>query len=169
MTQYIIKDLELYQEGGSVEFYCLKHYPTLGFKQFKSKRLAIDAHKRQRKLSKFNLAPKVCTDIRQLKISRYNISGWGFVTEKALILDEHIMLKRLDEIQNLVDNIYEKTGWKFWDCHYYNIGYVKRKNKRKLVCIDTGGESFSCDGNAWGNPDPGPKCSYCLKYMCNCE
>ena len=169
MDTYSLEDPDNYIEGGSAEFYYLKNEPHLGFKQFKNKKCALDAHKRQKKLAKFDLAPKVYTTVRRLRTSWYSASGWGFVTEKALILDDNIMSKRLRHIQNLVDRIYEKTGWKFWDCHCYNIGYVQRNNKRKLVCIDTGSESFRCDGNAWGNANPGPKCSYCLKYMCNCE
>lgn len=169
MEKYKIEDPDNYSEGGSAEFYYLKNEPNLGFKQFKNKKWALDAHKRQKRLAKFDLAPKVYTSVRRLRTSWYSASGWGFITEKALILDDNIMSKRLRQIQNLVDTIYEKTGWKFWDCHYYNIGYIQRKNKKILVCIDTGSESFKCDGNAWGNPDPGPKCSYCLKYNCRCE
>ena len=37
-----------------------------------------------------------------------------------------------------------------------NIGLIKRR-KKKLVCIDTGKESFSGYSNAWGYLDPGPK------------
>jgi hypothetical protein len=75
----------------------------------------------------------------------------------------------MKEIQSLVEEIYQKTGLKFWDCHWYNVGTVKRHNKRKVVCIDTGKESFDGDSNAWGFADPGPKCSYCNRYKCKCE
>lgn len=169
MKEFVISDPDNYSEGGSAEFYYLENNPELGFKQFKNKSWAIDAYNRQKKLSELDLSPKVFTNVTRLKTPWNNASGWGFVTEKAMILDDHIMAKKLKQIQDLVNTIYEKTGWKFWDCHYYNIGYVKRGRKEKLVCIDTGKESFNSDGNAWGNPDPGPKCSYCLKYLCNCE
>jgi hypothetical protein len=169
MNSFIIDDLENYSEGGSAEFYYLKNNPDLGFKQFKSKKSAIDAYKRQKRLTQFDLAPKLYTDVRRLRGSWYYATGWGFVTEKAVVIEDTIMNKRLKQIQHLVDEIYKKTGWKFWDCHYYNIGYVKRGRKFRLVCIDTGAESFKSDANAWGNPDPGPKCSYCLKYSCKCE
>ena len=62
-----------------------------------------------------------------------------------------------------------KTGLKFWDCHWYNIGTVKRGRKNKVVCIDTGKESFDGDSNAWGFAEPGPKCCYCEKYQCKCS
>ena len=71
-------------------------------------------------------------------------------------------------IQDLVDEIKEKTGLKFWDCHWYNVGTVVRNKKKKVVCIDTGKESFDGNANAWGFADPGPKCGYCLKYQCKC-
>lgn len=169
MNIYLIKDLDNYIEGGSSEFYNVENNPDLGFKQFKNKKWAIDAYNRQKRLSRFDLAPKIYTGVTRLKTSWYSASGWGFVTERAVVVNDHIMSKRLKQIQNLVNEIYEKTGWKFWDCHYYNIGYVKRSKKNKLVCIDTGKESFTSEVNAWGNPDPGPKCSYCLKYNCRCE
>lgn len=163
MNEFIIEDPDTYSGGGSAEFFYLKNSKDLGFKQFKNKDWAIDAHKRQDKLSKLDLAPKIYSDITRLKNT-----GWGFVTERAVVFDEEIMLKRLKQIQQLVNTIYLKTGWKFWDCHYYNVGYVIRKKGDILVCIDTGKESFSAIGNAWGNPDPGPKCSYCNKYNCRC-
>ena len=68
-----------------------------------------------------------------------------------------------------MQNIEKKTKLKFWDCHYYNMGYIKRNNKAKLVCIDTGSESFNRDADAWGMGTPGPKCNYCNKYQCNCS
>jgi hypothetical protein len=96
-------------------------------------------------------------------------TNWGFITEKAKILDENVMKKRLRDIQDLVKNIEKKTKLKFWDCHYWNIGYIKRNNKAKLVCIDTGPESFNSDANAWGLNSPGPKCNFCMKYQCRCS
>ena len=39
-----------------------------------------------------------------------------------------------EELENLVNNIREKTGLKFWDCHWTNVGYINNR----LVCIDTG-------------------------------
>jgi hypothetical protein len=68
-----------------------------------------------------------------------------------------------------VDNIRDKTGLKFWDCHWTNIGYIKRGRRKLLVCIDTGAESFTPYCNAWGFEEPGPKCPYCDKYQCYCS
>lgn len=161
-----------YDEGGSAEFYNLYYHNDLGFKQFRNKKTATIAWKKQKLLSKFGLSPKVIGNICKLPViysdDYSDTTNWGFITEKAQLLDEKIMKKRMNQIQKLVDSIREKTGLKFWDCHYYNIGYIKRKNKSKLVCIDTGCESFRRDSNAWGFAEPGPKCNYCNRYQCLC-
>jgi hypothetical protein len=68
-----------------------------------------------------------------------------------------------------VTKIHEKTKLKFWDCHWSNVGVIQRKGRNKVVCIDTGKESFDGCANAWGFADPGPKCSYCLRYQCRCS
>lgn len=169
--KYVIKNSMPLDEGGSAEFYDISGYPKLGFKQFRNKKWAVSAWKKQKQLSKFRLAPKVLSDIIKLPIVYdyfYSETNWGFITEKARLVDEKMMQKRMHEIQALVDSIHAKTGLKFWDCHYYNIGYVKRANKSKLVCIDTGSESFLRDSNAWGFGFPGPKCNYCKRYQCSC-
>lgn len=162
-----------YDEGGSAEFYDISQNPALGFKQFHSEKTAKDAFVKQKILSRYDLAPRIIGKICKLPIFINGIvikekTNWGFITEKARLVDEKIMRKRLPQIQKLVDSIHTKTGLKFWDCHYYNIGYIKRHNKPKLVCIDTGNESFNIDCNAWGFSFPGPKCNYCNKYQCVC-
>lgn len=162
-------------EGGSAEFYLIKEDQNLGFKQFRNKKFATRAYEKQKLLSRYNLAPKIIGSICKLPIvidscPNYKLNtNWGYITERAKILDENIMARRLEDIQKLVENIERKTKLKFWDCHYYNIGYIKRKNKSKLVCIDTGNESFSPLSNAWGLSSPGPKCEYCNKYHCDCS
>jgi hypothetical protein len=158
-----------FEEGGCAEFYWIKEDKTLGFKQFGSKNSAKIAYEKQKLLSKFDLAPKVVGTITKLKYQWGEDTDWGYVTERAKILDEKVMKKRLRDIQNLVETIENKTCLRFWDCHYWNIGYVKRNNKAKLVCIDTGPESFDRDANAWGFGKPGPKCDYCNRYQCRCD
>jgi|688.fasta_scaffold01544_23 hypothetical protein len=158
-----------FEEGGCAEFYWIKEDKTLGFKQFGSKKSAKIAYDKQKLLSKFDLAPKVVGKITKLKYQWGDDTDWGYVTERAKILDEKVMKKRLKDIQNLVETIENKTRLRFWDCHYWNVGYVKRNNKAKLVCIDTGAESFSSIANAWGFGKPGPKCDYCSRYQCRCN
>ena len=158
-----------FEEGGCAEFYWIKEDKTLGFKQFGSKKIATIAYNKQKLLSKFDLAPKVIGKITRLHYEWGDETNWGYITERAKILDENIMKKRLRDIQNLVESIEKKTKLRFWDCHYWNVGYVKRNNKAKLVCIDTGPESFNSDANAWGFGNPGPKCNYCKRYQCYCS
>jgi hypothetical protein len=172
-------DINKFDEGGSAEFYYIKEDKNLGFKQFRNKKFANAAYNKQKLLSRFGLAPKVYGKVCKLEIkvtiggygnySYIDHTNWGYVTEKARLADEEVMKKRLREIQSLVQSIEKKTKLKFWDCHYYNMGYVKRNNKAKLVCIDTGPESFDSGANAWGFGKPGPKCDYCNRYQCRCS
>jgi hypothetical protein len=172
-NQYLIDCSDWSDEGGSCQVYPIKNQSNLVFKEFKNKKKAIAAHSIQKKLSRFDLAPKIYTEICKLKFAYHNDiyfddpSNWGFVTELATLYDPATEISMRD-IQNLVNDIEFKTGLKFWDCHWYNVGTVKRGRKKKVVCIDTGKESFNGISNAWGNPDPGPKCSYCRRYKCKC-
>lgn len=175
MIYVINAKLGFVDEGASAEFYNIVKQKVLGFKQFKNKNSAISAYNTQKLLSKFHLAPKVMTKVCKLPIIHYidrhkciDETNWGFVTEKAKLVNENKMRSRMTEIQKLVETIHKKTGLKFWDCHYSNVGYVKRANKSKLVCIDTGVESFLKDCNAWGFNFPGPKCTCCKRYQCIC-
>lgn len=162
-------DIDTFDEGGSAEFYRIKENKNLGFKQFRNKKFANIAYNKQKLLSRFGLAPKVYGKITKLTYEWGEKTNWGYITEKARIADEEVMKKRLREIQSLVESIEKKTKLKFWDCHYYNMGYIKRNNKAKLVCIDTGTESFDSVCNAWGFESPGPKCNYCNRYQCRCS
>ena len=172
-------DTEWCDSGGYCDFMPIRANKDLGFKSFKNKKRAENSLKYQKLLAKFDLAPIPITDV--CKVAYYfnpellknwnpkeTLTGWGYVTEKAVLfdLDNKIPYKK---IQDLVDNIRDKTGLKFWDCHENNIGYIKRGRQKKLVCIDTGFESFEGYSNAWGGIEPGPKCAYCKKYQCYCS
>jgi len=55
---------------------------------------------------------------------------------------------------------------------YYNstcLDRIEITSHNETICIDTGKESFDGNSNAWANPDPGPRCSYCEEYECNCS
>jgi hypothetical protein len=168
---YKIDYSDWFDEGGYCQLYPIKDHPSLGFKEFYSKHKATKAYSTQKKLSKFDLAPRVLSGVCKLEMvdNQDNdftiISDWGYITELAKTADKFA----LKDIQKLVGQIYKKTNLKFWDCHYHNMGLVKRGRTKKLVCIDTGVESFDGLANAWGNADPGPKCGYCKKYDCKCE
>ena len=191
-NDYLVDD-SYSDSGGYCDFLPIKGYPDLGFKSFKRKDKAEQALKYQKKLARFDLAPIPLTDL--CKIPYYfdskilavwtpseTTTGWGFVTEKASMLESEtinidcIKLGRhlytapyLLKIQKLVEDIKEKTGLKFWDCHEHNVGYIKRGRRKLFVCIDTGKESFHPHSNAWGGSTPGPKCCYCNRYQCKCS
>ena len=160
-------------EGGYCQVYPIKDKHGWVFKEFRNKKKAQEAYHYQKLLSKFDLAPKLYSKVCKLKfaddgeISFIDPSDWGYITELATLYDPATKISMRD-IQTLVEDINNKTGLKFWDCHWYNVGLVNRGKKKKVVCIDTGKESFDGESNAWANPDPGPKCSYCEKYECNC-
>jgi hypothetical protein len=171
--EYVIDYSGWFKEGGYCQLYPIYKHKNMGFKEFRSKKAATYARNIQNKLSKFDLAPKVYTNVCKLKFKEEEddawlpeSSDWGYVTELAKVgKDKFVPLKN---IQKLVDQIREKTGLKFWDCHWFNLGLVKRKGSNRLVCLDTGKESFNGLANAWGLDDPGPKCGYCNKYNCKC-
>lgn len=173
-SSYRINYSDWFCEGGYCQFYPIKHKSSLGFKEFASKKHAKYAYQVQKKLSQYDLAPKLYTSVCKLKFDQDNsgwipeYSNWGFVTEIAKPIKYTTNIRKLRTIQKLVDDIYQKTKLKFWDCHFSNMGLVNRDGATKLVCIDTGKESFDGNSNAWGLTDPGPKCGYCLKYNCQC-
>jgi len=173
-NKYLIDCSDWSDEGGYCQVYPIKNQPNLVFKEFKNKKKAAEAHSIQKRLSRFDLAPKIYTDICRLKfVYKDNVyfsdpSNWGFVTELAETHDPATKITMKD-IQNLVNDIELKTGLKFWDCHWFNVGIIKRDRKNLVVCIDTGKESFDAISNAWGFADPGPKCGYCSRYQCKCS
>lgn len=174
---YLI-DTSWCDSGGSCDVMPIRNHPDLVFKSFRYKHKAKEAYNNQNKLSKLDLAPKVYSELCQiayyfdLKILEYwypnkTTTDIGYVSESAILVSSN--KKPLKDIQNLVKEIFNKTNMEFWDCHLDNVGYIKRNNKQKMVCIDTGQESFNNQANAWGFKFPGPQCPYCLKYQCKCS
>ncbi len=169
---YLIDYSGWFEEGGYCQVYPIKDQRGWVFKEFRNKKKAQESYKYHKLLAKFDLAPKIYSKITRLDFAEDGDyrpdepSDWGYITEKALPIKhtDFVMV----QIQSLVDVIYVKTGLKFWDCHWFNVGLVSRNNMKKLVCIDTGKESFSGISNAWGFAEPGPKCCYCEKYQCKC-
>jgi len=174
MTKYLIDYSDWFDEGGYCQVYPIKNKKNWVFKEFYNKKKANDAYRYQKLLAKFDLAPQIYSKVCRLYFAEDgdwkpdDPSDWGYITEYAKTHHANTKIS-MSSIQKLVDDIYEKTGLKFWDCHWYNVGLVQRNGSKKLVCIDTGKESFSGTANAWGFADPGPKCSYCNKYQCRCS
>lgn len=173
MDSYLIDYSGWSDEGGYCQVYPIKDKTGWIFKEFKNKKKATESYKYQKILSKFDLAPQIYSKICQLEFAEDDgwkpdePSDWGYITERAYPVKHCDSTMR--QIQDLVESVKLKTGLKFWDCHWYNVGLVLRHNKKKLVCIDTGKESFSGTANAWGFSDPGPKCCYCEEYQCRCS
>lgn len=170
---YLIDYSDWFDEGGYCQVYPIKNKPEWIFKEFRSKKKAQESYSYQKLLSKFDLAPKIHSKICKLDFAPDDgcifdePSDWGYITERAYPVDHTDA--RMKQIQDLVETIQNKTGLKFWDCHWYNVGLLLRNNCETLVCIDTGKESFNGLSNAWGMATPGPKCCYCEEYQCKCS
>jgi hypothetical protein len=178
--QYLIDYSGWFSEGGYCQVYSIKDEPKLIFKEFRNKKKAKESFAYQKRLSRYDLAPKIYGGICRMNFAPEEDSwipentDWGYVVELAKVyasegIHKNKTMITMKDIQDLVEEIHAKTGLKFWDCHWSNIGVVKRNKKKRVVCIDTGKESFSGDCNAWGFADPGPKCGYCNKYQCKCS
>jgi hypothetical protein len=173
-TGYQIDYSGWFDEGGYCQVYPIKDKRGWVFKEFRNKKKAQESYNYNQKLAKFDLAPKIYSKVCKLRFAEdgdnhlFDVSDWGYIIECAKTCEANSKISMTD-IQDLVEQIQEKTGLKFWDCHWYNVGLVKRNKKNKVVCIDTGKESFDGQANAWGNNSPGPKCDYCEEYQCNCS
>lgn len=134
-------------EGSFVNFYRIKNRKTMAFKEFENKQKAIEARNNQDLLSYHDFAPKVLSKIMKIDVwdgynRRYNRSGWGYITEIADTVSEDDYID-IDEREDLLNSMERFCDLKFYDCHPANYGYVKRKGKSVLVCIDTGNDSFN--------------------------
>ena len=67
------------------------------------------------------------------------------------------MLSRIEKLSSKI----EEVGYSFVDNHIDNVGYIRRRGRKVLVCIDTGYESVFNDG---GDYDGGCSCSACQRY-----
>lgn len=145
-----------YADAGSrSQFYTIDD--KRGFKEFDSKDDAEDARKTQLALAEYNLAPKVLSEVgrirlpKNLRYTNRKLSRWGFITERAELVScggndcdcgecEDVYDNMLPKIERLTAKI-DKIGYSFVDNHIGNIGYVRRRGRKVLVCIDTGSES----------------------------
>lgn len=146
--------IEKYKGSGCASsFYKLKGKKR-GFKEFTCKEAAIVAHYNQSKLASFDLSPRVYSEVGKIR-SGNRLSRWGYITEIATLLccpgnecyccDREELEDEISSDMNELLDAMENVGFCFGDNHIANVGYVIRKGMRKLVCIDTGDESVSCD------------------------
>lgn len=134
-------------EGSFVNFYRIKNRKTMAFKEFENKKTANEAYDNQDLLSYHDLAPRVFSKVMKIDVwdehnRKYRRSGWGYITEIAQTFCEEDEIN-WSEREDLLDSMENFCDLKFYDCHPGNYGYVKRKGKNVLVCIDTGKESFN--------------------------
>lgn len=170
-NDYLI-DMSWCESGSYCDFLPIKGEYNLGFKSFLKQNKAVESYNNQLELAYYDLAPQVVTDICKIPYSydpellknwtpSETVTSWGYVTEIASPPQDF----PYEALQNLVEKIRQLTGKKFWDCHWDNVGY----NKDRLLCVDTGNESFEGYSNAWGFEEPGPLCPYCEKFQCYCS
>jgi hypothetical protein len=156
--------------GSRAAFYILDG--ERGFKEFETEEDAQYAHYVQSKLSQYNLAPKVLSDIGKIRFRHDMVlSNWGYITEIAEVIgcggndcscgeceDIFDNKTKSNQLTRLLNKI-EDLGLEFMDAHVGNVGYVKRNGKKVLVCIDCGQESVY---------DPDVDDNY-LEDDCGCE
>jgi hypothetical protein len=123
-----------------------------GFKEFDSKCEAQYAHKAQSLCAAYCLAPQVYSDVGRIKI-KGKLSGWGYVTQIARLLNKHDGNCGCDECDELDDRwsydfidvtqmMEEICGIIMNDVHKGNFGFIKKDGIVHLVCIDFGTESI---------------------------
>lgn len=168
--------LKKYKNSGSrSKFYTLENKNNKGFKTFVKKKDAEQARNVQIVLAKYDLAPKVYSEVGRIRIGKQKkqFSDWGYVTEIATMPGcggndcecgecADIENELNDQITDLTDAI-DGIGYSFADNHIGNVGYVIRKGKKVLVCIDTGYESVHDDSDYsdYSNEYDPCSCSLC--------
>jgi hypothetical protein len=154
MPSYAIE--KFVDEGSRSRFYSLSGRRR-GFKTFINKSDAEYAYEVQVTLSKYDLAPRVHSEVGRVRMSNGELSRWGYVTERAKLItprgheggchcgrcedmDEYYS----EEIFALKMEL-EDLGFYFGDCHIGNVGHIRRNGQDVLVCIDTGRESIESE------------------------
>ena len=147
-----------YENAGSTSaFYVIDN--KRGFKEFSDKYEAEYAHSVQSKLEDWNMAPYVLSQVGKIRKSNGNLSSWGYITEIAKTIGcggnscscgdcgDDLEFSYENQISNLAYRMMKKAGVEFIDSHIGNVGFVRRKGRRVMVCIDFGTESV-CDEDA---------------------
>lgn len=149
----------LYDDAGSKNaFYVIKDRKIgrkrIGFKEFENKQEAEFAHKVQKHLSQFDLAPMVYGDVGMIRRHDGELTAYGYLTEVAKSMpechdDEYCDGECFESscsngttISEVVYDLHEH-GLEYNDAHRGNFGYVRRNGSWVPVVIDVGIESFS--------------------------
>ena len=101
---------------------------------------------------------------------------WGFMTEIAEMVGcggndcacgecDDVYEEMYPSIRRLHKKL-EKVGVDFGDDHIGNVGYIRRRGRKVLVCIDTGEESVHDDEYAreYSDYEEDCSCSYCQNH-----
>jgi len=149
----------LYDDAGSKNaFYIIKDKKIdrkrIGFKEFESEKEAKFAHRVQKHLAQFDLAPMVYGDVGMIRRYDGEMTCYGYLTEVARPMpvcrdDEYCdgecfesSCKNGIAIMGIVSDL-DEHGLSYNDSHRGNFGYVRRNGKWVTVVIDLGIESFS--------------------------
>jgi hypothetical protein len=146
----------LYDDAGSKNaFYIIKDKKIgrkrVGFKEFENEQEAKFAHRVQKHLAQFDLAPMVYGDVGMIRRHDGELTCYGYLTEVARPMPEcndpecgecfESGCKNGADIDEVVYHLNER-GLDYSDAHRGNFGYVRRKGKWVAVAIDLGVESF---------------------------
>jgi hypothetical protein len=148
----------LYDDAGSKNaFYIVKdkkiNRKRVGFKEFESEKEAKFAHRVQKHLAQFDLAPMVYGDVGMIRRYDGELTAYGYLTEVARTMPEchdedcdgecfQSECKNGTTISELVYDLGEH-GLEYNDSHKGNFGYIRRKGSWVPVVIDLGIESFT--------------------------
>jgi hypothetical protein len=147
----------LYDDAGSKNaFYIIKDKKIgrkrVGFKEFENEQEAQFAHRVQKHLAQFDLAPMVYGDVGMIRRYDGELTCYGYLTEVARPMPEchdddcdgecfGTDCKNGTTICEVVNSLGE-YGLEYIDAHKGNFGYVRRAGSWVAVAIDVGVESF---------------------------
>jgi hypothetical protein len=157
-----------YENAGSMSaFYVIDN--KRGFKEFAHRSEAEYAHSVQCKLELYDMAPYVLSQVGKIRMSNGELSCWGYITEIAKTIgcggnecscgecEDSLEYSYENKIGKLAHNMMYMAGVEFMDCHIGNVGFVRRKGKKVMVCIDFGSESV-CDEDCSIDPSEDDEC-----------
>lgn len=176
----------LYDDAGSKNaFYIIKDKKIgrkrVGFKEFENKQEAEFAHRVQKHLAQFDLAPMVYGDVGMIRRHDGELTAYGYLTEVARPMKEchdencdgECFQSECSNGTTISELVYDlgEHGLEYNDAHKGNFGYVRRKGSCVPVVIDLGIESFTeWDESIYGEFDyDSDDDNYVDSYgACNC-
>ena len=144
-------------EGSKNAFYIVKdkkiNRKRVGFKEFENEQEAKFAHRVQKHLAQFDLAPMVYGDVGFIRRHDGEMTFYGYLTEVARPMptchdddcDGECFQSECSNGTTISEVVYDlgEHGLEYNDAHKGNFGYVRRNGKWVAVVIDLGIESFT--------------------------